>query len=93
MFDLWTMRDGRTIRVDDMTHDHLRNTIAMLRRRLAEMDASDTLGFPPNAPSWVIDDYFAGKDTIEGWIARLEAALSPDPVWVSRDDEPGRGEP
>lgn len=32
--DLWRTKDGRVLKIKEMDHDHLKNTIIMLRRKL-----------------------------------------------------------
>ena len=34
----WTMKDGKTIKLSEMTDSHIRNCIAMLRRRIEQID-------------------------------------------------------
>lgn len=34
---MWRTRDGREIQVTDMSDDHLRNAIAVMRRRVLEL--------------------------------------------------------
>jgi hypothetical protein len=49
---IWTTRDGRQVRIVDMTDDHLRNTIFYLNRRNGELmgefgfDEHPYYGFP-----------------------------------------------
>jgi hypothetical protein len=35
--DTWTTRDGRKLKITEMTDDHVRHTIAMLERKLVEL--------------------------------------------------------
>lgn len=43
----WTMKNGSTIDVRDMTVPHLEHAIAMIRRKLAEEDMVAEIGSEP----------------------------------------------
>ena len=43
----WTMKDGSTIDVRDMTMTHLENALALVRRKLAMEDMVSEIGSEP----------------------------------------------
>lgn len=54
---MWTTRDGRKMRLSEMTHEHLANTIAMLERRETVLQRS------LNA-AWVVSASFIGEQAL-----------------------------
>lgn len=79
-FEWWKRRDGSRIRVRFMTHDHLKNTINMLRRYVRRIEEEiDWL-----TPSYYDDckvniipvETFEARDLGKKWISVLRKELS-----------------
>jgi hypothetical protein len=69
---IWVTRLGDCIHIDDMSTEHRRNTVAMLKRQLAAMNASEAYGFPDDMPPGEISEYLDQKSWYEAWIKRME---------------------
>lgn len=64
----WLTRDGRSIALEDMTSDHLRNTIAMLNRNIEKRRDNVSAG-------WSMLSMLQGEMAIDCFESDLDQAM------------------
>jgi hypothetical protein len=72
----WTTRDGRTLKLSEMTDDHLRNTIAMLRNKAS----SEIRGY------WQAGCMLQGEMSIDAWESALDSEMERTDLWMNIAD-------